>query len=109
MIKAEARRRRTTAQAALERVFTGGAVLFGGVFIAAGLGVSIEAICKVRARSRTGPVLSGWIYDLTASLAICKVTDNALPVEVDELLVQYVEPALTPRCPPPRARAWHLE
>ena len=29
--------------------------------------------------------------------AVCKVTDNPLPVEIDELLVQYVEPALTPR------------
>ena len=34
--------------------------------------------------------------------AVCKVTDNPLPVQIDELLVQYVEPALTPRrrrCP----------
>ena len=28
--------------------------------------------------------------------AICKVTGNPLPAAIDEALVQYVEPALTP-------------
>lgn len=57
-------------QVLLERFFGGGAILFGGIFIAAGIGVSIEALCKV--------------------------TGNQLPVVLDEVLVQYVEPVLTP-------------
>ena len=57
-------------QELLERFFSTGALIMGGVFITAGLGVSVEAIAKV--------------------------SGNPLPIFVDEILVQYVEPALTP-------------
>lgn len=57
-------------QVLLERFFGSGALLFGGIFVASGIGISVEALCKV--------------------------TGNPLPVWLDEALVQYVEPALTP-------------
>lgn len=57
-------------QELLERFFGGGAIVFGTVFLLAGIAVSVEAVCKI--------------------------TGNALPTAIDELLVQYVEPALTP-------------
>jgi len=57
-------------QELLERVFAGGALLFGGIFISSGIAVAVEAVCKVLGKP--------------------------LPVAVDEVLVQYVEPALTP-------------
>jgi hypothetical protein len=57
-------------QELLERFFGTGALLFGGIFIAAGIGVSIEATCKI--------------------------TGYKLPVILAEAIVQYVEPALTP-------------
>mmetsp|Transcript_2964 Transcript_2964/g.4878 ORF Transcript_2964/g.4878 Transcript_2964/m.4878 type:complete len:215 (-) Transcript_2964:9-653(-) len=57
-------------QALLERFFAGGAVTFGVVFILSGLAVALESICKV--------------------------VDKPLPVAIDEALVQYVEPAMTP-------------
>jgi len=57
-------------QVVLERFFAGGAVTFGSAFILSGLAVAVEAIAKV--------------------------LGNPLPTALDELLVQYVEPALTP-------------
>ena len=57
-------------QELLERFFAGGAVTFGSVFIISGIGVSVEALCKV--------------------------LGYPLPVFLDEALVQYVEPVLTP-------------
>mmetsp|Transcript_30812 Transcript_30812/g.76922 ORF Transcript_30812/g.76922 Transcript_30812/m.76922 type:complete len:218 (+) Transcript_30812:27-680(+) len=57
-------------QELLERFFAGGALLFGSVFLTSGICVSVEALCKV--------------------------LGSPLPVAVDEALVQYVEPALTP-------------
>ena len=57
-------------QELLERFFGAGALLFGGIFVTSGIGISIEALCKV--------------------------TGNPLPVWLDEVLVQYIEPALTP-------------
>jgi len=57
-------------QELLERFFGGGAIIFGSAFILSGIAVSIEAVCKV--------------------------TGNALPTAIDEVLVQYVEPAMTP-------------
>ena len=57
-------------QELLEKFFGSGALLFGGIFIAAGIGVSIEATCKI--------------------------TGYQLPVLLAEAIVQYVEPALTP-------------
>ena len=57
-------------QELLERFFGTGALLFGGIFIAAGIGVSIEATCKI--------------------------TGYKLPTLLAEVIVQYVEPALTP-------------
>jgi len=58
------------AQEALERFFFGGASVMGTAFILSGLAVAIEAIAKV--------------------------LGSPLPTFLDELLVQYVEPALTP-------------
>lgn len=57
-------------QELLERFFTSGAVLFGSIFLISGISVSVEAFCKV--------------------------LGSPLPVAIDEVLVQYVEPALTP-------------
>ena len=57
-------------QELLERFFAGGALTFGTVFILSGIAVSAEALAKV--------------------------LGNPLPVALDEILVQYVEPALTP-------------
>lgn len=57
-------------QEALERFFAGGALVFGTAFILSGLAVAVEAIAKV--------------------------AGAPLPVVLDEALVQYVEPALTP-------------
>lgn len=57
-------------QELLERFFGGGALLFGGIFVTSGIGISIEALCKV--------------------------TNKPLPVWLAEIIVQYVEPALTP-------------
>jgi len=57
-------------QELLERFFAGGALTFGAIFITAGILVSAEALAKVLG------------YEL--------------PVAVDEALIQYVEPALTP-------------
>ena len=57
-------------QVLLERFFGGGAITFGTAFLLSGLAVAVEAICKV--------------------------TGNPLPQALDEALVQYVEPALTP-------------
>ena len=57
-------------QELLEKFFGSGAILFGTIFLSTGIGVSIEALCKV--------------------------TGNPLPVWLDEALVQYVEPAMTP-------------
>jgi len=44
--------------------------VFGSAFLLSGLAVSIEAVCKV--------------------------TGTPLPTPIDEALVQYVEPAMTP-------------
>eukprot|EP00326_Haptolina_ericina_P023705 CAMPEP_0181182050 /NCGR_PEP_ID=MMETSP1096-20121128/7673_1 /TAXON_ID=156174 ORGANISM="Chrysochromulina ericina, Strain CCMP281" /NCGR_SAMPLE_ID=MMETSP1096 /ASSEMBLY_ACC=CAM_ASM_000453 /LENGTH=192 /DNA_ID=CAMNT_0023270613 /DNA_START=39 /DNA_END=617 /DNA_ORIENTATION=+ len=57
-------------QALLERFFAGGALTFGTIFLTAGILVSAEALAKVLG------------YDL--------------PVAIDEALIQYVEPAMTP-------------
>ena len=57
-------------QELLEKFFGTGALVFGGIFIAAGVGVSLEATCKI--------------------------LDYKLPVFLAEAIVQYVEPALTP-------------
>jgi hypothetical protein len=57
-------------QDALERFFGGGALVFGSAFILSGLAIAVESIAKVLGRP--------------------------LPTALDELLVQYVEPALTP-------------
>mmetsp|Transcript_10751 Transcript_10751/g.21802 ORF Transcript_10751/g.21802 Transcript_10751/m.21802 type:complete len:224 (+) Transcript_10751:69-740(+) len=57
-------------QELLEKFFGTGALLFGGIFITAGIGVSIEATCKI--------------------------LGYQLPVPFEEAIVQYVEPALTP-------------
>lgn len=57
-------------QELLERFFGGGALLFGGIFLATGISVAVEAVCKV--------------------------TNNPLPASIDDALVQYVEPVLTP-------------
>eukprot|EP00325_Prymnesiales_sp_UTEX-LB-985_P025869 CAMPEP_0174720916 /NCGR_PEP_ID=MMETSP1094-20130205/34861_1 /TAXON_ID=156173 /ORGANISM="Chrysochromulina brevifilum, Strain UTEX LB 985" /LENGTH=176 /DNA_ID=CAMNT_0015921501 /DNA_START=29 /DNA_END=559 /DNA_ORIENTATION=+ len=54
----------------LETFFGGGAVVFGTAFLLSGIAVAVEAVCKV--------------------------TGNPLPTAIDEALVQYVEPALTP-------------
>ena len=54
----------------LERFFGGGAIVFGSTFILSGIAVSVEAVCKV--------------------------LDKPLPTAVDEVLVQYIEPCLTP-------------
>ena len=52
------------------KFFGTGALVFGGIFIAAGVGVSLEATCKI--------------------------LGYKLPVFLAEAIVQYVEPALTP-------------
>ena len=57
-------------QEILERFFGGGAIVFGSAFILSGIAVSVEAVCKV--------------------------IGKPLPTALDEVLVQYVEPALTP-------------
>jgi len=57
-------------QVLLEQFFGGGAIIFGSAFLLSGIAVAVEAVCKI--------------------------TGNALPTAVDEALVQYVEPALTP-------------
>jgi len=57
-------------QELLERFFAGGALTFGSIFLVSGISVSVEALCKV--------------------------LGYPLPVAIDEVLVQYVEPALTP-------------
>lgn len=57
-------------QELLERFFAGGALTFGSIFLISGIAVSVEALCKV--------------------------LGSPLPVAIDEALVQYVEPALTP-------------
>ena len=57
-------------QELLERFFGGGAIVFGTAFILSGIAVAVEAVCKV--------------------------TGNPLPTVIDEALVQYVEPAMTP-------------
>ncbi|EOD19135.1 hypothetical protein EMIHUDRAFT_444998, partial [Emiliania huxleyi CCMP1516] len=57
-------------QELLERFFGGGAILFGTVFLASGIAVSVEALCKV--------------------------LGTPLPAAVDSLLVDVVEPLLTP-------------
>merc|ERR1719454_1687466 len=57
-------------QALLERFFLGGATVFGTAFILSGLAVAVEAIAKV--------------------------LGSPLPTPIDEALVQYIEPALTP-------------
>ena len=57
-------------QELLERFFGGGAIVFGTAFLLSGIAVAVEAICKV--------------------------SGNPLPTALDEALVQYVEPALTP-------------
>jgi hypothetical protein len=58
------------AEELLERFFGGGAIVFGSTFILSGIAVSVEAVCKV--------------------------LDKPLPTAVDEVLVQYIEPCLTP-------------
>ena len=57
-------------QELLEKFFGGGALTFGTAFLLSGLAVAIEAVAKV--------------------------LGNPLPAWIDEILVQYVEPALTP-------------
>ena len=57
-------------QELLERFFGGGAIVFGSAFLLSGIAVAVEAVCKV--------------------------TGNPLPTPIDEALVQYVEPAMTP-------------
>lgn len=57
-------------QEVLEKFFAGGALVFGSAFILSGLAVALEAIAKV--------------------------LGSPLPTPIDEALVQYVEPALTP-------------
>ena len=57
-------------QELLERFFGGGAIVFGSAFLLSGLAVSVEAICKV--------------------------LGTPLPTAIDQALIQYVEPALTP-------------
>ena len=57
-------------QELLERFFGGGALVFGSAFLISGLSVAVEAICKV--------------------------ANVRLPTVVDEAIVQYVEPAMTP-------------
>jgi len=57
-------------QELLERFFGGGALVFGSAFLISGLSVALEAICKV--------------------------ANVRLPTVVDEAIVQYVEPAMTP-------------
>lgn len=57
-------------QVLLERFFGGGAVVFGSAFLLSGISVAVEAVCKV--------------------------TGNKLPSFIDEAIVQYVEPAMTP-------------
>ena len=57
-------------QELLERFFGGGALVFGTAFILSGLAIAVESIAKV--------------------------LGSPLPTFLDELLVQYVEPALTP-------------
>merc|ERR1719331_2833691 len=54
----------------LERVFFGAAVVFGTIFLASGVAVSIEATCRI--------------------------LGSPLPDAVDELLTDYVFPLLTP-------------
>jgi len=57
-------------QVLLERFFGGGLILTGTIFISSGIAVSVEALCKV--------------------------LDKPLPPSVDDLLVNVVEPLLTP-------------
>ena len=57
-------------QELLEKVFSGGALASGGVLLVSGIGVGVEAVCKV----------GGY----------------PIPLAVDEAIVQYVEPTLTP-------------
>ena len=57
-------------QELLEKFFGGGAIVFGSAFLLAGITVAFEAVCKV-----------------------AKVD---LPVAVDEAIVQYIFPSLTP-------------
>ena len=57
-------------QELLERFFGGGALVFGSAFLFSGIAVSVEALCKV--------------------------LDVKLPTAVDEAIVQFIEPALTP-------------
>ena len=57
-------------QELLEKFFGGGAIIFGSAFILAGIAVAVEACCKV--------------------------AGVTLPTAVDEVIIQYVEPALTP-------------
>ena len=54
----------------LEKVFSGGALASGGVLLVSGIGVGVEAVCKV----------GGY----------------PIPLAIDEAIVQYVEPTLTP-------------
>lgn len=57
-------------QELLERFFGGGAIIFGSTFLLVGISISVEALCKV--------------------------LNKPLPVQLDEIIVQYVEPMLTP-------------
>ena len=57
-------------QELLEKFFGGGAIIFGSAFIIAGIAVAVEACCKV--------------------------AGVQLPTAVDEAIIQFVEPALTP-------------
>ncbi len=54
----------------LEKVFSGGALASGGVLLVSGIGVGVEAVCKVGG--------------------------DPIPLAIDEAIVQYVEPTLTP-------------
>lgn len=67
-IRSRAFRRR--ARSFWSAFFGGGAIVFGSAFLLSGLAVSVEAICKV--------------------------LGTPLPTAIDQALVQYVEPALTP-------------
>lgn len=54
----------------LERFFAGGALVFGSAFLLSGLAIAVESVAKV--------------------------LGSPLPTALDEALVQYVEPAMTP-------------
>ena len=104
-------------QELLERFFGGGAILFGTVFLASGIAVSVEALCKVRLGHVRGhicePPASAAVDTLANRLptrprhacthasprlasSLPQVLGTPLPAAVDSLLVDVVEPLLTP-------------